>query len=122
MSIASDYNEALRYVKHTCHEERPKGFPEGVRWSYNRWSFDESPYLKATCSTCKTEFTCESADPKVAIFKHCGDNDGSIYPYNNAPKEMLERLMKEQVAKGIRQAPSVFQRITGEVPSLVKAF
>jgi hypothetical protein len=122
MSIESEYNEAVRAAQRTCHEERPPQLPEGVRWSYCRWSQSETPYLRATCSDCKVTFTTESADPKFAVFKHCGDNDGSIFPWNNPPKEMLERLVKEQIAKGIRRAPSMVQRITGEVPSLVKVF
>ena len=96
--------------------------PEGVRWSV-RGSEGNPPYLYASCSHCCQTMDTESADPKVAIFRHCifGSDDGASgvsYP----PKEKLELLVKTQIARGYRRAPSLKQRITGEVPSLVKIF
>ena len=123
MSIESEYNEAVRAAQRTCREERPPQLPEGVRWSYCRWPQSETPYLRATCSYCKYEFTTESVDPAYAVFKHCNvATENSMDGESRPPQGMLDRLLKEQIAKGIRQAPSIKERIFGGVPSLVKAF
>ena len=96
--------------------------PEGVVWKV-KGSEGNPPYLYASCSHCKQSMDTESADPKYAVFKHCvfGSDDGSSgvsYP----PKELVELLVKVQIQRGDRRAPSLKQRLIGEVPALVKIF
>jgi len=65
----------------------------------------------------------ESADPKVAVFRHCNvATENSMDGVSYAPKEKLEQLVKLQIQRGYRRAPSLVQRVTGEVPALVKIF
>ncbi len=93
--------------------------PEGVRWSV-RGSEGNPPYLYASCSYCSQ--TCDSESEK-AVFKHCNvATDNSMDGESRPPKELVELLVKTQITRGYRRAPSLLQRVTGEVPSLVKIF
>jgi hypothetical protein len=96
--------------------------PEGVRWSL-RGSEGNPPYLYASCSYCQQTCDTESADPEKAVFRHCNvATENSMDGESRPPKELLERLVKLQIQRGYRRAPSLMQRVTGEVPALVKIF
>jgi len=65
----------------------------------------------------------ESADPAIAIFRHgTVATENSMDGVSYAPKNKLEQLVKLQIARGYRRAPSLLQRVTGEVPAMVKIF
>ena len=94
-------------------------FPEGVVWKV-KGTEGNPPFLYATCSHCKQ--SCDSESDK-AVFKHCvfGSDDGASGE-SRPPKELVELMVKVQIQRGYRRAPSMLQRVTGEVPSLVKIF
>ena len=106
-----------RFAK-SAHEARVN-LPEGVRWSV-RGSEGNPPYLYASCSYCNQ--TCDSESEK-AVFRHCNvATDNSMDGESRPPKELVELLVKVQIQRGYRRAPSLKQRITGEVPALAKIF
>ena len=74
-----------------------------------------TPYLRASCSKCQTIWETTSDNPAIGAFKHCRKVE-------EPPKELLEKLVDYQIKKGIRRAPSIFQRITGQTPDLARAF
>ena len=93
--------------------------PEGVVWKLCG-SEGNPPYLFASCSYCSQ--TCDSESEK-AVFHHCNvATDNSMDGESRPPKELVELLVKVQIQRGYRRAPSLKQRITGEVPALVKIF
>jgi len=106
-----------RFAK-SAHEGRVN-LPEGVRWSV-RGSEGNPPYLYASCSYCNQTCDGESAD---IVFKHCNvSTDNSMNGESRPPKELVALLVKTQIARGYRRAPSLMQRVTGEAPALVKIF
>jgi len=106
-----------RFAK-SAHEGKVN-LPEGVRWSL-RGSEGNPPYLYASCSYCNQ--TCDSESEK-AVFKHCNvSTDNSMDGESRPPKELVALLVKVQIQRGYRRAPSLMQRVTGEVPALAKIF
>jgi len=105
------------HFANSAHEGKVN-LPEGVRWSVR--GSEGPPYLYASCSYC-----CQSCDSESekAVFKHCNvSTDNSMDGESRPPKELVELLVKVQIQRGYRRAPSFVQRVTGEVPSLVKIF
>ncbi len=86
-----------------------------AKWHLAVGLYSGDPYLRTSCSTCHTTWETTSNDPAIGAFKHCRKVE-------EPPKELVEKLVQYQIAKGIRRAPSIFQRITGQTPDLAKAF
>jgi len=64
----------------------------GVNWSLHRWQFDERPYVKASCSRCKSVYTTGELG---FVFRHCGEAEVM-------PVELRDRLEALQIKLGIR--------------------
>ncbi len=119
MSVTVSPSEE-RFAK-SAHEGKVL-LPEGIRWSL-RGSEGNPPYLYVSCSYCQQTMDTESADPNVVVFKHCNvATENSMDGESRPPKELVERLVKLQIQRGYRQAPSLIQRVTREVPAMTKIF
>jgi len=96
--------------------------PAGVVWKLLA-CLDGAPYLKVSCSYCWQTMDTTCTDPAKVVFKHCNvATENSLDGESRPPKELLGRMEKIQIKLGIRKKPTIMQRLTGETPSLVKAF
>jgi len=70
----------------------------GVNWSLHRWQFDERPYVKASCSRCKSVYTTGELG---FVFRHCGEAEVM-------PVELRDRLeaLKHRWNRGVPQEPA----------------
>ena len=109
MSIESEYNAHIRGLK-THKDEQPLVNDSEWKLAFYR---DEVPYLTKSCSTCSQKWFIERHEGFK--LRHCGIDD-------EIPAELIDKLVKYQIQRGIRRAPSIIQRFTGETPSLVNAF
>ena len=116
-SLNSEYREVLQNsrikeaAKHDAANTGPHSIPEGVNFKLVAYS-DGIPFIKASCSRCKMIVTTGSLKFE---FKHCARVD-------QVPQDLINRLEARQIKVGVRKKPTIVQRITGETPSLVKAF
>jgi hypothetical protein len=98
MSLDKDYNDIIRAAQATSASENEKHITSGlmpafgVNWGLHRYQFDQRPYVKASCSRCKTTFMTGELD---FVFKHCGEEEPM-------PVELRDRLEALQIKLGIR--------------------
>jgi hypothetical protein len=98
VSIEKDYNEIMAAAKAGNASDNEKHVAAGlipafgVNWSLHRFQFDERPYVKASCSRCKTTYTTGELG---FVFKHCGEAEA-------IPVELRDRLEAMQIKLGIR--------------------
>jgi hypothetical protein len=114
MSLEAEYNAVIRSHKTTISEQPKCDFdriPEGINFKLLSYS-DGHPFIKASCSYCKTILTIENLN---YVWRHCGEE-------SPVPEEISKRLEEQQIRLGIRKKPTLIQRIKGETPSLVRAF
>src|ERR1700692_4224368 len=107
--IAEQYNEIMKgsaareeVVSHASTE----GFyaiPFGVDFKLLEFQYDGTPYIKATCSHCKTILQIQNLG---YVWKHC-----SMEP--PVPDDLDARLEAAQIKKGIRKQTFI-QRLIGK--------
>jgi hypothetical protein len=98
VSIEKDFNEIMVAMRATNASDNGKHVAAGlipafgVNWSLHRYQFDERPYVKASCSRCKTMYTTGELG---FVFKHCGEEEAM-------PVELRGRLEALQIKMKIR--------------------
>jgi hypothetical protein len=98
MSLESDYNEIIRGMSAGAAQENENAVTSGampaggVRWGLHRWQCDERPYIKVSCSRCKSTYMTGDLN---FVFKHCGVAEAM-------PAELRDRLEALQLKLGIR--------------------
>jgi hypothetical protein len=97
-TLDTQYNEIMAAAKAGNASDHEKHLAagvipaSGVNWSLHRYQFDERPYVKASCSRCKTMYTTGELG---FVFKHCGEEEAM-------PIELRDRLEALQIKLGIR--------------------
>jgi hypothetical protein len=97
-TLDTQYNEIMAAAKAGNASENEKHVAAGVmpalgvNWSLHRYQCDDRPYVKASCSRCKTMYQTESL---AFVFKHCGEQEAM-------PIELRDRLEALQIKLGIR--------------------
>jgi hypothetical protein len=97
-TLDTQYNEIMAAAKATNASDNQKHVAAGVipafgvNWSLHRYQCDDRPYVKASCSRCRTMYTTEALH---FVFKHCGEQEAM-------PIELRDRLEALQIKFGIR--------------------
>jgi len=100
MSIEKQYNELVAGMSASERQRVEKqkavdGFhniPEFERWSLHQTQHDGMPYVRFSCSGCKTIWTTTKLELEI---HHCHD-------VSTMPKELSQRLEALQIKLGIR--------------------
>jgi hypothetical protein len=114
--LDQQYNEVIKgsaLREEGVQHESTEGFyaiPFGVDFKLLEYQYNGVPYIKASCSHCKTILQIESLN---FVWKHCGME-------TPVPDDRNARLEARQIKKGLRKQ-SFLQRLTGKsepVPQL----
>jgi hypothetical protein len=97
-TLDTQYNEIMAAAKAGNASDHEKQVAAGVipalgvNWSLHRFQCDDRPYVKASCSRCRTMYTTPDLH---FVFKHCGEQEAM-------PIEIRDRLEALQIKLGIR--------------------
>ena len=106
--MSNDLNKQYNAIMKARAE--PISVPAGTTWKLKEYLYDGRPYIEASCDKCSMTMRTESIVPSVVVFKHCGKTE-------TPEPELLERLERIQIARGLRKANSFVKRLLGEAKS-----